>query len=114
MLSLVCLSISWTWGSASGSAAMRWLYFANATGDFDKAKTAGDFRFVGLYGFTGYVPGLDEQCVADEQVRYIEGSSDYRTSLEHNFLMKRGEQYAMRFNSLMFSHLRETANFRCP
>ena len=92
---------------------LRWLDSADVQADFQRHVIRDhDTRFVGVYGYTGIVPGVDEHLEArlkrQNRVRYIEGTSDAILSSEHDRLDKKASEYARQDNLLLLSYLRST------
>jgi hypothetical protein len=62
----------------------------------------GDFRFIGIRGFTMYVPGLENQdLVCEHGVRIISGTSDAFESVQHLELVSEFTEYAAQYNALL-------------
>jgi hypothetical protein len=92
-----------------------WLDHADVNADFRHHVVEGrDTRFVGVYGYGEYVPGVDSaleaRLVRQERVRFIEGTSDNITSPEHRRLVNKAERYATRYNKKLLRYLRGHLN----
>ena len=95
---------------------MAWLYKADPVKDMDAAFRKGDYRFVGLYRFTTYVPGLHEDCgerVKNKDVRFIEGTSDAILGNEHAKLISIAEAYAKQYNMALYMRLLDRGQDVC-
>jgi hypothetical protein len=85
----------------------------------EAAKTAigqGNFVLIGLYGFTGEVPGHSEnlECWADQQgVLPIPGTSDAILCAEHGRLQDVARSFAARYNDFLISELRVRSPGKC-
>jgi hypothetical protein len=88
---------------------LEWLTDADPARDLGAAWTRNDRRFIGVYGFTAYTPGVPESAsklVAEHGVRYIEGTSDAIESSAHQHAVLRATEYAQRYNELLLERLR--------
>jgi len=88
-------------------ADMGWLYKANPSVDAEKAIKDGDFRYIGIYGYTLSVPGVDGSCLRDKSgemsmdssnVKPIGGTSDVVVNYEHAKLIAIAREYAYFYN----------------
>jgi hypothetical protein len=105
----VCASASPP-ATASDSAAvqsLRWLDSADAQRDLSSALGRGDRRFIGIYGFTRLVPGVDVSLASRYGVRYLRGTSDALESREHARLNSLARNYAERYNKLLLERLKQ-------
>lgn len=84
---------------------------ANADSDLVAAIKKKDFRFVGIYGYSIAIPGVDER-IADYCVEHrgwlemIEGTSDAITSKEQERLQLLAERYASQYNARLFEYMK--------
>lgn len=87
--------------------------FANANPvlDWQKAKKSKDMKFIGLFGFTLLVPGVEKgqfnAYVKANGVHAIKGTSDARTSEEQSILQDKARAYAEKYNRLLLKYLQE-------
>jgi hypothetical protein len=92
-----------------------WLDRAEVKADFrHHVLERHDMRFVGVYGYGAYVPGvnsaMEARLVRQDRVRYIEGTSDNITSPEYGRLVEKAERYAERYNAMLLHYLRGHPN----
>jgi len=88
---------------------LRWLDRADPQRDLAAALARGDRRFVGVYGYSADVPGVDspdQGLLKRYGVRYLRGTSDAMTSQEDERLNKLAHRYAKKYNGLLLQHLR--------
>ncbi len=94
---------------------LRRLESADPAVDVTAAISRGDFRFLGIAGYTVTVPGVlsvtgqpsdrdNERLVARHGVRVMEGTSDDKAVLEFQLAAIR---YAERYNTLLLKHLKQ-------
>jgi len=77
------------------------LNLQNPMGDMEKNLSHGDMRFIGIYGFTLYCPGVDKanyNLVGRYGIRPIHGTSDAIERGEHGDLMNSATEYARSYN----------------
>ncbi|TKB53571.1 MAG: hypothetical protein E8D50_07685 [Nitrospira sp.] len=79
---------------------------ANPAMDLETAMTHGDYRFVGLMGYSLMVPGVDQDLFRKNYepkfgFKVIEGTSDYFEIPEQEELVRIGTTYAERYNRLL-------------
>lgn len=97
------------------AAALRRLETSDPAADLTAAIGRGDFRFLGIAGYTITVPGVlsvtgqpsdkdNERLVARHGVRVIEGTSDDNAVLAYQVAAIR---YAERYNTLLLQHLKQ-------
>jgi hypothetical protein len=79
---------------------------SNAPSDALAAFARGERRLMGVYGYTGIVPGAEE---VNLPVTYIEGTSDMIESAECERLNPLAHQYAENFNRRMLAAIRDTS-----
>lgn len=76
--------------------------------DFDQNIKNNDLRFVGIYGFTVIVPGVDEyrkEYSKTYGLRMIEGTSDSITSPNVEKLNRLATDYAKKYNALLVQYV---------
>jgi hypothetical protein len=89
---------------------LRWANSANPDRDIAAAISKKDTRFIGLYGYATYVPGIDDgdtALVTMHGVRYLEGTSDGLRSPEHSRLNTLARNYATRYNVILVHYLKK-------
>jgi hypothetical protein len=77
---------------------------AKATEDARRAKSTGDTRLLGVYGYSEEFPGVSGDAVAMARahgVRMIEGTSDAIPSKRCGALNKSAYDYAVRYNAVI-------------
>lgn len=76
----------------------------NPHGDVQRAIAAHDLRFIGVYGFSVDVPGMDEHknVVKDHGLRMIDGTSDAPCDAQHSQLVREVTNYARSYNLELF------------
>jgi hypothetical protein len=75
-----------------------------------------DFRFIGLYGYNNYFPGINENdspLIDKYGALMLEGTSDSIESKEHNELIQKAKKYAEIYNTALLKRIREH-NFKPP
>jgi hypothetical protein len=82
---------------------------ANAQNDAYQAIKNKDFRFVGIYGYSVQIPGIEKEYywhIKDSVgLKMINGTSDAITSKEQGRLQNIAIGYAKEYNSLLFEYL---------
>jgi hypothetical protein len=85
------------------------LRYADPAKDLQVSMQKGDCRFVGLQGFTIYVPGLNEPDLERYRAKYgvnvIKGTSDAIETPEHAELIEVGRDYAEHYNHLLLQKI---------
>ncbi len=69
-----------------------------------------DFRFIGLYGYAQYFPGIKEndyEFIKKHGTLMFEGTSDVIESEEHSKLIQKAKQYAETYNITLLNHLKK-------
>ncbi len=69
-----------------------------------------DLRFIGLYGYTTYFPGINEDndsLIHQYGVLMFEGTSDFIESEKHEELIQKAEWYAKIYNTALSSHIKK-------
>ena len=93
---------------------MEWLYKANPDKDFENAIKKSDYRFIGIYGYSLSVPGIEMKCLDYEKdINPIEGTSDAVLGYEHSKLIAIAKAYAEYYNLKMKIYLEENNRFKC-
>ena len=93
---------------------MGWLYSAKPDQDFQEAIKRKDYRFIGIYGYTMYVPEVNLTCISNEEdVKPIEGTSDAVFSYEHSKLIAIAQVYAKSYNIRMLEFRKEKLGLKC-
>ena len=93
---------------------MGWLYEANPEHDVQVAIENGDFRFMGVYGYSIVVPRIDTKCLDYEKdINPIKGTSDAIESYEHAKLNAIARVYAGEYNFRMRIYKEENTEFKC-
>lgn len=106
-----CQSIPARSGAAPSSRPCRRLLTADLSkadpaGDVANAIKAGDMRFIGMNGFTKFVPGLEyfPELTQKFGVCYIDDLSD--STNQNEAIVEQCLEYAQIYNLLLFRHLR--------
>jgi hypothetical protein len=86
------------------------LQSADPTSDVEAAFRQGDFRFVGLMGYSLEVPGVDpkefyEKYSSEFGVKVIRGTSDFMEIPEQLELARIGGDYAQQYNQLLIKKI---------
>ncbi|SLJ83452.1 hypothetical protein DABAL43B_0234 [Psychrobacter sp. DAB_AL43B] len=76
-----------------------YLYQADPTADAREALARGDLRVYGVYGYSMTTPGIRRECVDEENIIPIEGTSDTRQSYEEAQFNTLAHLYAEYYNS---------------
>jgi hypothetical protein len=93
---------------------MEWLYTAKPDHDVQVALEKKDYRFMGIYGTTLVVPGIDFSCISlNKDVKPIQGTSDVVLGDEHQKLIGIAGEYARDFNQKMLVFRIEKLGFKC-
>ena len=93
---------------------MEWLINANPDKDFEKAIEKSDFRFIGLYGYALFTPGVNINCLnRDKDINPIKGTSDNIMGYQHHKLIAVGNVYAEHYNTRMRIYLEQKGKFKC-
>jgi hypothetical protein len=93
---------------------LKWLYDANPDNDFEAAVAKKDYRFIGLYGYSLYVPGVPIKCLDyKKDIKAIEGTSDAVMGYEHSKLIAIAQAYAEHYNFKMMLFREESQGFKC-
>ena len=96
------------------TSQMEWLNNADPDKDFEKAIAKSDFRFIGLYGYALFTPGVNISCLnPDKDINPIKGTSDFVLGYQHHKLIAIGNVYAEHYNSRMRIYLEESGKFKC-
>lgn len=69
-----------------------------------------DFRFIGLYGYTTYYPGINEEdlpLIDKYGALLLEGTSDFIESEKHKELIQKAKQYAETYNTALLSRIKK-------
>jgi hypothetical protein len=84
-----------------------WLDAANPEREVADALKRNDRHFIGVYGYTGYTPGVSETSDLPKKygVRYIEGTTDALKNEQHRFAVERATEYARHYNELLVQKL---------
>jgi hypothetical protein len=89
-----------------GVRSLRWLDSADPHRDLNDALARGDTRFVGVYGYTAVIPGVERSEVIRHGVRYRRGTSDALEGREHARLNRLAFEYARQYNETLAKHLK--------
>ena len=86
------------------------LQSAEPQADLEAASKRGDFRFIGLMGYSLIVPGIKEKEFYDKYrsefgVRIIPGTSDFMEIPEQLELASVGGKYAEQYNRLLLKKI---------
>ena len=82
----------------------------NPQKDLAKRMKHNDFRFIGLYGYTIYFPGVDQNdsyLTNKYGVLPIKGTSDCIMSQRHLKLIQQAQHYAKIYNTTLFSYIKD-------
>jgi hypothetical protein len=89
-------------------AGFEWLTHADPVQDCAAAWERGDHRFIGVYGFAPYTPGVPKTAadlVKANGLRYLGGTSDAIESKEHGQAVEKATDYARRYNAALLEKL---------
>ena len=86
--------------------SLRWLDSADPRRDLSASLARGDTRFLGIHGYTSFVPGVDRSIASHHGVRYLDGTSDAIRGPEHARLNRLASTCAERYNKLLLEHLK--------
>jgi len=78
----------------------------------ESALSAGDLRFLGVYGYAFEVPGVPKSeaaRISENGVLPIPGTSDALVSEEHGTLNDEARAYAEKYNALLLGHVTQRA-----
>ena len=83
---------------------------ANFQDDFDQSISDGDFRFVGVFGYTVDVPGVpnyNEKYRKTNGVKVIEGTTDSYQGIDSEEAQNATffKEYAVNYNALLLEYL---------
>ena len=81
--------------------------------DLQENLAKGDYRFIGIYGYTLFCPGAEELAYGQIEkygIRPIKGTSDTVASKEHGQLIESATQYAKRYNQALIRKLNRGSN----
>jgi hypothetical protein len=96
------------------SEVMGWLYSAEPAQDYHSAISRKDYRFIGVNGYSSYVPGVNPTCILnDSDVRLIAGTSDAVLNYEHAKLIAIAQVYANEYNIHMLTYRKEHLGLKC-
>ncbi|HEX8371848.1 MAG TPA: hypothetical protein VF585_03640 [Chthoniobacterales bacterium] len=96
---------------ASGAAdsravrSLRWLDSADPQRDLAAALDRGDRRFIGVYGYAPFTPGVEPPLFS--RVRYLNGTADVIEGQEHSRLNRLAYHYAETYNRLLLQRLKQ-------
>jgi hypothetical protein len=83
-------------------ASLESLNLAEPERDAERHLAAGDFRVIGIYGYSINFPGIPDEAwmriFAEERFRAIEGTSDCVIGGRHMELISIASKYAERYN----------------
>lgn len=83
------------------------------TSDLNKNIELEDYRFIGLYGYGTYYPGVegeDYKYVIEHGSLFINGTSDVIESKEHGDLIQTAKEYAENYNKALLNYLKNPKN----
>ncbi len=93
---------------------LSWIEDADPQSDFWKAVEKNDYRFIALYGYSSYVPGVPKGCIPEHKDRnHLEGTSDAIANYRHARLIAIATAYAEHYNVLMKFHLHQKGELNC-
>jgi hypothetical protein len=93
---------------------MKWLYSANPEKDYKNALKHKDYRFIGINGYSLYVPGLKIDCLNTEKdINTIQGTADTTVDNTHAQLNKIAIEYAKDYNLRMKHYREKYQGFKC-
>ena len=82
---------------------------ANPERDFKESMKRSDLQFIGVNGFTTYLPGVSDkhqiQYMNSYGTRIIQGTADAFHSEEHAQLNEKAVEYAKKYNQLLLKHI---------
>ena len=109
-----CAKTEYEKDQEKATSQMEWLNKADPNEDFDKAIEKSDFRFIGLYGYALFTPGVNINCLnRDKDINPIKGTSDNIMGYQHHKLIAIGNVYAEYYNFRMRIYLKEKGKFKC-
>jgi hypothetical protein len=89
---------------------LQWVENADPVADAKKAVDRSEFTFLGVYGFTWTIPGIDESKKFELRKKYglkiIEGTSDAVQGDEHTRLQGLATEYAKKYNLYLLEHIK--------
>lgn len=87
--------------------SLRWLDSADLQRDLTAALTRDDTRFIGVYGYAPFTPGVERSVASRYGIRYLQGTSDAIQNHEHFRLNQLASSYAEQYNKLLLQRLRQ-------
>jgi hypothetical protein len=89
---------------------LQWVEKADPIGDARKAVDRGEFALLGLDGYTGTIPGIEDSKKFELRKQYglrlIEGTSDIVQGEEHKRLQGLAIEYAKNYNLYLLDHVK--------
>ena len=89
---------------------LRSLNLKNPESDLDINFKNNDYRYICLYGYACYTPGVESTKMREidpMEMRCLDGTSDAIESSEHKILIGQAEKYAETYNKLLLEKLRK-------
>lgn len=81
--------------------------------DLNKNIELKDYRFIGLYGYGTYYPGVeseDYKYIIEHGSLFIDGTSDAIESEEHGDLIQTAKKYVENYNKALLNYLKNPKN----
>lgn len=92
----------------------RELYRADPISDANAAIVGGDYRFIGINGYSVQVPELKMQCLnLDSDIKLMDGTTEFVTSYEEEKFNALAHVYATNYNQHLLAYLSENGLFTC-
>lgn len=86
---------------------LRWLDSADPQRDLTAALARDDSRFIGVYGYAPFTPGVERSVASRYGIRYLQGTSDAIQNHEHFRLKQLASSYAEQYNKLLLQRLKQ-------
>lgn len=90
------------------------LYHADPVADVHQAINAKDYRLLGVYNYSAFVPHAQKSCLDFKRdVKMIKGTSDVSMSYKESQFNSLATLYAERYNFHMMLYLKEHGLYKC-
>ena len=111
---VVCLMIYGCENVFDDKSSRDWIYEAHPRDEVEKAIRRGDFRFMGVNGYSIIAPGVHKKCLDyPSDINVIDGTSEFTTSYEDEKFNVVAEVYADFYNFLLRKYLESEKGFEC-
>jgi hypothetical protein len=89
---------------------LQWVEKADPVADAKKAVDRSEFTFLGVYGYTWTIPGVEDSKKFELRKKYglkiIEGTSDALQGEEHKRLQGLATEYVKKYNLYLLDHIK--------